>query len=124
MPHELETCLIDGRLLRVYKNVWQSLRVFWLSAAKDHADKMYVVYERQRYTYQQVFERSVKAAAMYHDVYGIRKGIHLSFRSLVGYLHDLLTKAIELLSVPGIIPISWLLSGLAVRPNHSTARFV
>lgn len=74
MPHELETCLIDGRLLRVYKNVWQSLRVFWLSAAKDHADKMYVVYERQRYTYQQVFERSVKAAAMYHDVYGIRKG--------------------------------------------------
>ncbi|XP_006460626.1 acyl-CoA synthetase [Agaricus bisporus var. bisporus H97] len=73
-PHEIETRLVDGRLHRVYKNLWPSLRAFWLSAAKDHANATYVVYEQQRYTYQQVFERSVRAAAMYRDVYGIRKG--------------------------------------------------
>lgn len=73
-PHELETRLIDGRLQRVYKNMWPSLRVFWLLAAKDHADAVYVVYEQQRYTYRQVFDRSLKAAALYRDVYGVRKG--------------------------------------------------
>ncbi|KXN90245.1 2-succinylbenzoate--CoA ligase [Leucoagaricus sp. SymC.cos] len=73
-PHELETRFIDGRLLRVYKNLWPSLRAFWLLAVKDHGDKPYVVYERQRYTYRQVFERSVKAAAVYRNVYGVRKG--------------------------------------------------
>jgi len=71
--------LIDGRLLRVYKNIWSSLRVFWLEAAKDHAEKTYVVYEKRRYTFHQVFESSVKAAAMYRDVYDIRKGVYLSF---------------------------------------------
>ncbi|KAF5363672.1 hypothetical protein D9756_000643 [Leucocoprinus leucothites] len=73
-PHELETRFINGRLLRVYKHLWPSLRAFWLLAVKDHADKVYVVYEKQRYTYRQVFERSVQAAAVYRDVYGICKG--------------------------------------------------
>lgn len=76
-PHELETRLIDGRLQRVYKNLWPSLRIFWLQAAKEHADALYVVYEKQRYTYRQVFERSVKAAAVYRNVYGVRKGMWL-----------------------------------------------
>lgn len=63
----------------MYKNIWPSLRAFWLPAAKDHADATYVVYEQQRYTYRQVFERSVRAAAIYRDVYGIRKGgLHLN----------------------------------------------
>jgi hypothetical protein len=74
-PHELETRFINGRLQRVYKNIWPSLRVFWLLASKDHADKEYVVYEKQRYTYREVFERSVRAAAVYRDVYDVRKGL-------------------------------------------------
>lgn len=71
--------LIDGRLLRVYKNIWPSLRVFWLSASKDHADKTYVVYEKRRYTFRQASEQSIQAAAMYRDVYDIRKGVYPSF---------------------------------------------
>ncbi|KAF9451706.1 acetyl-CoA synthetase-like protein [Macrolepiota fuliginosa MF-IS2] len=80
-PHELETRLIDGRLQRVYKNVWPSLRTFWLQAAKEHADAVYIVYGKQRYTYRQVFERSVKAAAVYRDLYGIRKADHVAICS-------------------------------------------
>jgi len=122
-PHEFETCLIDGRLLRVYKNIWPSLRVFWLSAAKDHAEKTYVVYEKRRYTFQQVFESSIKAAAMYRDVYDIRKGVYLSF-PLSCWQITWYSQVIGSLYVLGIIPISWLLSGLAVCPHYSIVRFV
>ena len=33
-----------------------------------------MVFENQRYTFGQIFERSLKAAAMFRDVYRIRKG--------------------------------------------------
>ncbi|KAF8974758.1 hypothetical protein BDZ97DRAFT_1775265 [Flammula alnicola] len=72
--HEMETRLIDGQLLRVYKNLWPSLRVFWLWAAQEHRNAVYAVFENQRYTFAMVFERSLKAAAMFYDVYGVRKG--------------------------------------------------
>lgn len=72
--HEIETRLIDGQLLRVYKNLWPSLRVFWLWAAAEHKDVIYAVFEKQRYTFAQVFERSLKAASIFYHVYGVRKG--------------------------------------------------
>ncbi|KAF8639785.1 hypothetical protein AX17_001045 [Amanita inopinata Kibby_2008] len=72
--HEMGLRLIDGRLLRVYKNMWPSLRVFWLWASKEHADAEYLVFEEQRLTFGQVLERSIKAASIYKNVYGIQKG--------------------------------------------------
>lgn len=50
------------------------MRVFWLWAAKQHADLTYIVFEDQRCTYRQIFEDSVKAASIYENTYGIRKG--------------------------------------------------
>lgn len=72
--HETETRLVDGLLLRVYKNLWPSLRVFWMWSANEHKDAMYAILENQRHTFSQVFQRSLKAAAMFRDVYGVRKG--------------------------------------------------
>ncbi|KJA24659.1 hypothetical protein HYPSUDRAFT_38744 [Hypholoma sublateritium FD-334 SS-4] len=72
--HEMETRLIDGLLQRVYKNLWPTLRVFWLWAAQQNKDAVYAVFENQRHTFADIFQRSLKAAAMYHDVYGVRKG--------------------------------------------------
>ncbi|CAK5263221.1 unnamed protein product, partial [Mycena citricolor] len=73
---ETETRVIDNKVQRVYKKLWPTIRDFWLwSAARTgNADKTYVVFEKQRYTYQQMFDRSVKAAAVFRDVYGIKKG--------------------------------------------------
>jgi hypothetical protein len=53
MPHELETCLVDGRIYRVYKNLWPSMREFWLSAVDKYSDKTYIVFEDQRLTYRE-----------------------------------------------------------------------
>ncbi|KAA1466482.1 acetyl-CoA synthetase-like protein [Dentipellis sp. KUC8613] len=72
--HEYETRLIEGRLQRVYKNLWPSLRDFWLWVADQYKDLTYVVFEQQRITYSQAFERSLKVAAMFKTVYGVQKG--------------------------------------------------
>lgn len=86
----LETRLISGRVQRVYKNQWPSARAFWLWAAKEYAvvvlfsfqglfqfcpqDRPYLVFENQRYTYQETLDRAVKSAAIFSSVYGIKKG--------------------------------------------------
>ena len=75
MPFELETRLVDGRLLRVYKNLWPSLREFWLSSSSQHAKAICVVFEKQRYTFEEVFQRSVRAASVFMKLYGVQKGM-------------------------------------------------
>ncbi|KAG2013686.1 AMP dependent CoA ligase [Coprinopsis cinerea AmutBmut pab1-1] len=72
--HELETRLVNGRLQRVYRNQWPSLRVFWLWAVSQQKDNIYLVYEKQRYTFAQVHARATKAASMLRHVYNVRKG--------------------------------------------------
>ncbi|KNZ77059.1 2-succinylbenzoate--CoA ligase [Termitomyces sp. J132] len=73
-PFELETRYIDGRLQRVYKRLYPSLRTFWLWAAAEHADLTYVVLENQRISYKQAFQQSLRAAGVLRDVYGVKKG--------------------------------------------------
>ncbi|KAJ7744452.1 hypothetical protein DFH07DRAFT_890342 [Mycena maculata] len=72
--HELETRLIDGRVQRVYKNQWPSVRFFWLWASNLYPDRTYIVFEQQQYTYKEVFDRSLKAVAIFNDTYGVQKG--------------------------------------------------
>ena len=72
--HEMETALVAGQVHRIYKNIWPSLRVFWLLSAQKYKDAICVVFENQRYTFRQIFERSLKAAAMFRDVYRVNKG--------------------------------------------------
>lgn len=73
--HEIETALVAGQIHRIYKNIWPSLRHFWFFVAQQHKDAIYVVFENQRYTFGQIFERSLKAAAMFRDVYRVGKGL-------------------------------------------------
>ncbi|ESK95987.1 long-chain-fatty-acid-- ligase [Moniliophthora roreri MCA 2997] len=79
--HELETRVIDGRVQRVYKNLWPSLRAFWLSSCHEHGINTYVVYGSQRYTFLQVMERAEKAAYVFRTVYGVKKGDRIAICS-------------------------------------------
>ncbi|KAJ3516840.1 hypothetical protein NLJ89_g878 [Agrocybe chaxingu] len=76
--HETQTTLVDGRLHRVYKNLWPSLREFWLAAVAQYSPDTYIVYEDGRLTYLQVHARAVKVAALLRNTYGVKKG---AFRS-------------------------------------------
>ncbi|KAK0243582.1 hypothetical protein EDD85DRAFT_804452 [Armillaria nabsnona] len=87
-PHEVETRLIDGKLLKVYKNLAPTLRDFWVSAVEKNGDKTYIVFGRERLTYHQAFDRSVRTAGVFYTVYGIRKGdrVALCSRNVSEYL--------------------------------------
>ncbi|PBK66548.1 acetyl-CoA synthetase-like protein [Armillaria solidipes] len=71
---EIETRVVDGRVLKVWKNLWPSVRAFFLHSSKEHTHKTCVIYEQERYTFQEMLEMAVKCAAIFRDVYGITKG--------------------------------------------------
>lgn len=79
--HELETITINGQQQRVYKNLWPSLRDFWLSAVNQYAEETYIVFDNQRWTYCQIHRRAMKLAASLRHFYDIRKGSHFLFSS-------------------------------------------
>ncbi|KAJ3865329.1 hypothetical protein EV359DRAFT_80598 [Lentinula novae-zelandiae] len=72
--HEVETRVIDGLVQRVYKNLWPSIRAFWLTAVQLHGEKTYAVFEKRRLTFREVNERAAKAASIFREIYGISKG--------------------------------------------------
>ncbi|KAK0452880.1 uncharacterized protein EV420DRAFT_1645404 [Desarmillaria tabescens] len=84
---EIENRVVDGRALKVWKNLWPSAREFFLKWTKKHADKTYVVYEKQRFSFQEMLEMAVKCAAMFRDVYGVKKGdrVVICSRNLPSY---------------------------------------
>ena len=88
MPFEMEHRLVDGRVLRVYKNLWPSLRAFWLWAADQFKDKTYIVYENERLTFGESFQQSLLAAAIFKEAYGVSKGdrIAICSRNLPQYI--------------------------------------
>ncbi|TDL21288.1 long-chain-fatty-acid-CoA ligase [Rickenella mellea] len=71
---ETERAIIDGRVLRVYKNQPPNVRKFWLGSVMQFKDKDYVVFESERYTYQQIHERASRFASLLYTDYGVRKG--------------------------------------------------
>ncbi|KAF9463755.1 hypothetical protein BDZ94DRAFT_1257980 [Collybia nuda] len=71
---EIETRVISGRVQRVYKNLWPSCRAFFLWATNEHGDKPSVVFENKRYTFRDMLGQATRCAAVFRDVYGIKKG--------------------------------------------------
>ncbi|KAF8913879.1 hypothetical protein CPB84DRAFT_1757805 [Gymnopilus junonius] len=105
--HEVETRLIDGQLLRVYKNVWPTLRVFWLWAAQQHKEAVYAVFYNTRHSFAHVLDQSLRAASMYYDVYNIRKGDRVVICSR-NYPEVLVAFwACHLLGAVSVLPNAW-----------------
>ncbi|KAH6914008.1 hypothetical protein BKA70DRAFT_1260152 [Coprinopsis sp. MPI-PUGE-AT-0042] len=72
--HALDTVTIDGRQQRVYKNLWSSLREFWLTSVANYASDTYIVYEDQRLTYAQVHNQAARLAQTLRRDFGICRG--------------------------------------------------
>ncbi|KAJ3742721.1 hypothetical protein DFH05DRAFT_1527316 [Lentinula detonsa] len=106
--HELETREINGQVQRVYKNLWPSLRVFWLTVSKLHPNKTCVVYENQRLTFGEVAERAIRAASIFQNVYGVQKGdrIAICSRNYPEYL--VIFWACHLIGAVSVLVNAWL----------------
>ncbi|KAK0452867.1 uncharacterized protein EV420DRAFT_1557142 [Desarmillaria tabescens] len=92
---EIETRVVDGRISKVWKNLWPSIRVFFLQSMKKHADKTYVVFEEERYTFQEILDKAVKCAAIFRDVYKVKKGAstkQLWSRTQIHFICSFLTR--------------------------------
>lgn len=108
MPHEMETQVVDGRVQRVYKNIWPSLRNFWIWAAAEYGDKTYIVYEDERISYSDTMNRSLCAAAVFAEKYGVCKGdrVAICSRNLPEYL--VAWWACHLLGAVAVLVNAWL----------------
>lgn len=80
-PFELEQRLIHGRLQTVYKDLPNSMRDFWMSCAKTYAKRDYIVYEDQRFSYHDIWLRSVRAAHWLQREFQVRKGDRVGISS-------------------------------------------
>ncbi|KAJ3748750.1 hypothetical protein DFH05DRAFT_1391333 [Lentinula detonsa] len=86
--HELETRFVDGRLQRVYKSLWPTVRNFWSWASSEYSDKTYIVFEGQSLTYKEIDERVRQTASLFYNEYHVRKGdkIGICSRNCVEWL--------------------------------------
>ncbi|KAJ7084407.1 hypothetical protein B0H15DRAFT_849054 [Mycena belliarum] len=115
MPHEMETCLVDGKhVMRVYKNLWPSLRDFWLASVKQNSQNIYVVLGNVRLTYGQVHDKAIKVAAVFRNVYDIRKGdrVCIASRNCPEYL--MVFWACHMLGAITVLANAW----LPAQPLH------
>ncbi|TCD70813.1 hypothetical protein EIP91_001503 [Steccherinum ochraceum] len=88
MPWEVETRIVHGRMIRVYKNNDPTLRDFWIKYATLYKDKECMVYEDRRWSFNDVFQSSLQVASIFTEVYGVKKGdrIAICARNLPEYI--------------------------------------
>ncbi|KAK7047789.1 hypothetical protein VNI00_006117 [Paramarasmius palmivorus] len=105
---EMEQRVINGQVQRVYKNLWPSVRLFFLSITALHTDKISVVFENERLTYKEMKERAVRAAGILRDVYKVNKGdrVAICSRNFPEYL--VVFWAIHLLGAVPVLVNAWL----------------
>jgi hypothetical protein len=69
--HEMENAIIDGRVYRVYKNLWPSVRAHWQECVSQNTavhDQDYIVFEDTRLTYAQADALVQRMASIFRNV--------------------------------------------------------
>jgi len=123
--HEVENILLNGRMQRVYKHLWPSARSFWISSLEKYADKTYIVFENQRFTYMQVHELAIKVAAVFRDLYNVQKGdrVGICSRNCPDYLVSFW--AAHLLGAVPVLLNAWLpIEPLGFCIKHTACKLV
>ncbi|KAJ8095142.1 hypothetical protein PM082_010364 [Marasmius tenuissimus] len=107
-PLEMEKRVILGQVQRVYKNLPPTVRLFFLGASQLHGDKVAIVFEQERLTYNEMRERAVKAAAVLHDVCRVIKGdrVALCSRNFPDFM--VVFWAIHILGAVPVLVNAWL----------------
>ncbi|KAK7470668.1 hypothetical protein VKT23_002090 [Stygiomarasmius scandens] len=117
---EVETLLIEGRVVRAYKHLWPSMRSFFLWACQEFQDKVYVVSKDKQYTYREMRERAAKTASIFMNVYGVKKGdrVGICSRNYPEYL--VVFWACHLIGAVPVMVNAWLpLDGICFCVSHT-----
>ncbi|KAJ3285861.1 hypothetical protein HK104_009305 [Borealophlyctis nickersoniae] len=71
---EIEHVQIRGNTLRTWKHAPKTILSVLQQAFENYADCEYVVYENERYTYRDIYERAAVLAQVLQGRFGIRRG--------------------------------------------------
>ena len=74
-PYELHSITVHGNACRAFKNAPPTLRDLY---AETRSNETFIVYEEERYSFEDVYLRSAQIAKLLVDVYGIQKGDRVS----------------------------------------------
>ena len=55
-PYEMEECVVQGQRLRCWKHLPSTLPAL-VQHSRTYGDRVYLVYEDERYTYEETFRR-------------------------------------------------------------------
>jgi long-chain acyl-CoA synthetase len=72
-PFEMVECVVSGQRLRCWKDVPPTLRAL-VEHSRQYGERIYLVYEDDRLTYEQAFGQVAALANELHGRFGIRKG--------------------------------------------------
>ncbi|KAG6867799.1 hypothetical protein C0993_010969 [Termitomyces sp. T159_Od127] len=106
--HEVETIYLNGRMQKVYKHLWPSVREFWLSRVEKYSGKTYIIFEDQRHTYGEVHHRAIRVAAVFRHVYGVGKGDRVGICSRNCFDYIVSFWAAHLLGAVPVLINAWL----------------
>jgi long-chain acyl-CoA synthetase len=70
-PYELETIEVDGRSIRAFRHAPRSLRELF---ADNRSDKPFIVYDDERWTFDEAYRDAARIAALLIRDYGVEKG--------------------------------------------------
>ena len=120
--HELEQLYINGYPCRVFKNAPATLRELY---SDNRSDTPFLVYEDERYTYEEVYQRSSQIAALLINDYGIVKGDRISI-SMRNYPEWVMT--FNAVTSIGAIAVAmnalWLTEEMEYGLDHSGSRLL
>lgn len=75
---EVEEKLINGRLVKCWKNMPSNYRDVWIASGAQYADREYLVYEDTVLTYGEAFKLSVLVAHWLRSQFQVRRGDRVS----------------------------------------------
>ena len=74
--------LHHAELLLFWRVLLQNVRSLWTRVSNLYAERTYIVFEDDRYTYKQAAERVSRLASLFYTTYGVRKGDRGRFHSI------------------------------------------
>ncbi|KAH8827982.1 hypothetical protein DL96DRAFT_1796782 [Flagelloscypha sp. PMI_526] len=72
--HETKEEVISDRVQRVYKQLWPSVRDFWLESVAQHGSNTYTVFDTQRETYNSFHQHVLSISQYLTTTYAVKKG--------------------------------------------------
>lgn len=119
-PYEIIPGEVWGRSCRIFKNAPATLRDLY---SENRSDKTFLVYEKERYSFEETYQKSAKIGVLLTEKYGIKKGdrVAISMRNYPEWVM-IFTAITSIGGVAVAMNALWLSEEMAYGLNDSGAK--